>query len=132
MARELLGLPFVLVLESGRTGLDALLELNLQHADLLVLGDGLTPADLGVPPERTVRRDDPAATVEAIRHVVRTATPRLALGARGAFAAESGRARDPRIPVQPFVVLSAPRSGTNLLVGLLDQHPDVLARGELF
>lgn len=32
----------------------------------------------------------------------------------------------------PFVILAAERTGSNLLAGLLDSHPDMIAAGELF
>ena len=32
----------------------------------------------------------------------------------------------------PFVLLAAERTGSNLLLGMLQSHPDVIAGGELF
>lgn len=34
--------------------------------------------------------------------------------------------------ITPFLVLAAERTGSNLLAGLLDSHPDIIAGGELF
>jgi len=43
-----------------------------------------------------------------------------------------GLRQGPATTAQPFVMLFVPRTGSNLLAGMLDTHPDVLCHHELF
>lgn len=73
-----------------------------------------------------------AACTDRMLRRHRSAQTRTDLGSRAAFAAPAAAPATAPAGVTPFVIVCTARTGSNLLVELLDSHLDVLVAGELF
>lgn len=136
---RLLGLPCVAVLDAPDLGdpMANLLPLHLRRAMAVVATNPIVRGEL-------LRRFgdcvDAAAVLDGLAQVP-TALLRAAaagrpgdavpLGAAAAFAPRAGAPARASV-VRPFVVMGAERTGSNLLVGMLDARPDFLCANELF
>lgn len=136
---RLLGVPRVAVLDDPDLGDPAanLMPLHLRGAAAVVATNALARAELL---RRFADCVDAAAVVDGLAQAP-VAIARAAGMGRAADAAPLGPAaaygplapRQPRIPaVRPFVVMGAERTGSNLLVGMLDARPDFFCANELF
>lgn len=136
---RLLGVPCVAVLDDPDLGDPAanLMPLVLRGAAAVVATNALARAELL---RRFADCVDAAAVVDGLAQAP-VAIARAAGMGRAADAAPLGAAaaygplalREPRAHgVRPFVVVGAERTGSNLLVGMLDARPEFLCANELF
>lgn len=135
LCRAMLGSPRILFVdhEPGERALARLWPWHVAQTDLLVVGE--RARDLEARAKEC--KPDIAVTTAAdpdiesrVRSLLREKARPSPTPASSAFA--TAPQEQPRLASKPFVVVGAERTGSNMLVGLLESHAAIKSYGELF